>query len=160
MGAKKKIEEIKALSDWEWDLTWSSLRYFCGRYTIASAVYPSDLIKNFGDRLSDDQKITLSGEIQREIDTAKRTDDNLWLTTDMEPWSALRNYFDKKTWKELHCSGEDIEDQIVIAFPCERKDDGEIVSRWIPIEKYKNLGTTSTSVYEPYIKQIKDYEPK
>lgn len=156
----KKAEKIKELSDFEWDLTWASLRYFCGRYTISSAMYPRDLVINFSKRLSDNQKIALADDIQKQIEDAKRSDDNMWLSHDMEPWSALRNYFDKKTWKELHCSGEDIEDQIIIAFPCERKDNDEIVSRWIPIEKYKNSGTTSTSVYEPYIKQIKDYEPK
>ena len=52
----KKDQKIKPLSDWEWDLTWSSLRYFCGRYSIASAMYPSDLVRNFGKRLSEDQK--------------------------------------------------------------------------------------------------------
>lgn len=52
----KKEEKIKLLNDWEWTLTWSSLRYFCGRYTIASATYPAELLVNFGKRLSDNQK--------------------------------------------------------------------------------------------------------
>jgi len=156
----KNTKKIKELSDWEWDLTWSSLRYFCGRYTIASAMYPRDLVMNFGNRLSDDQKRSLVEEIQKQIEDAKRTEDNMWLSNDMEPWSALRNYFDKSTWKELHCSGPDIEDQVIIAFPCGRKNKDEIESRWIPIEKYENGGSTSTSVYEEYIKEIKDYESK
>lgn len=104
-----KEKKIKPLSSWEWDLTWSSLRYFCGRYTIASAMYPSDLVINFGKRLSNDQRKSLSGEIQRQIEYAMGNDDNMWLTHDMEAWSALRNYFDKSTWKELFCQGPDIE---------------------------------------------------
>jgi len=66
-----KGKKIKPLSEWEWDLTWSSLRYFCGRYTIASAM-----------------------------------------------------------------------------------------TRWIPVDTYENSGSTRTSVYEEYIKQIKEHEPK
>ena len=157
MKKTNKNNKLKGLSDWEWDLTWSSLRYFCGRYTIASAGYPANLVKNFGDRLSEDQKIALSEEIQKQIDDAKRNEDNLWLRMDMEPWSALRNYFDKSAWKEFHCSGDDIDDIIIVGFPCERKDLDEIVTRWIPIEKYKDSGSTSTSIYEKYIKEIKDY---
>jgi hypothetical protein len=155
-----KEKKIKPLSSWEWDLTWSSLRYFCGRYTIASAMYPSDLVINFGKRLSNDQRKSLSGEIQRQIEYAMGNDDNMWLTHDMEAWSALRNYFDKSTWKELFCQGPDIEDTIVLAFPCERKETDTMVTRWIPVDKYENSGSTRTSVYEEYIKQIKEYEPK
>jgi hypothetical protein len=35
-----------------------------------------------------------------------------------------------------------------------------MVTRWIPVDKYENSGSTRTSVYEEYIKQIKEYEPK
>jgi hypothetical protein len=156
----KKEKQIKPLSDWEWTLTWSSLRYFCGRYTIASATYPAELIQNFGKRLSEDQKRSLSVEIQKQIEDAIRIKDNMWLGVDMEPWSALRNYLDVTTWKELFCQGEDIEDTTVIAFPCERKEGESIVTRWIPIDSYEESGSVRTSVYEPYIKQIKEYESK
>jgi hypothetical protein len=78
----------------------------------------------------------------------------------MEAWSALRNYLDKSTWKELFCQGPDIEDTTVIAFPCERKEGDTMETRWIPVDKYENSGLTRTSVYEDYIKQIKEYEPK
>lgn len=156
----KKEKKIQPLSDWEWTLTWSSLRYFCGRYTIASAMYPSDLVRNFGKRLSEDQGRSLADEIQRQIDYAMGHDDNMWLTHDMEAWSALRNYLDKSTWKELFCQGPDIEDTNILAFPCERKEGDTMETRWIPVEKYENSGSTKTSVYEDYIKQIKEYEPK
>ena len=156
----KTKQKIKPLSEWEWTLTWSSLRYFCGRYTIASSMYPSDLVKNFGKRLSEDQERSLSDEIQRQIEYAMKHDDNMWLTTDMEAWSALRNYLDKSTWKELFCQGPDIEDTTVIAFPYERKVQDAMETRWVPVEKYENSGSTRTTVYEEYIKQIKEYEPK
>jgi len=156
----KKENKIRPLSEWEWDLTWASLRYFCGRYTISSAMYPSDLVMNFGKRLSDDQKRTLSEEIQKQIDYAMKNDDNMWLTTDMENWSALRNYFDKSTWKELECDGDDIEKTSIIAFPCEYKDKGTMFTKWIPVEKYENSGSTKTMVNEDYIKQINQYESK
>lgn len=156
----KKEQKIKPLSDWEWKLTWSSLRYFCGRYTIASATYPDDLLINFGKRLTDDQKRALAKEIQKQIEDAIRINDNMWLKNDMETWSALRNYLDVSTWRELFCQGEDIEDTTVIAFPCERKEEETIVTRWIPIDAYEGSGSVRTSVYEPYIKQIKEYESK
>lgn len=156
----RENKKIKPLSEWEWTLTWSSLRYFCGRYTIASASYPRDLLINFGKRLSDDQKRALHEEIQKQIEDAIRIDDNMWLRIDMEPWSALRNYLDKSTWKNLHCEGPDIDPKDVLAFPCERKEEDTIVTRWIPIDDYENSGSTRTSIYEPYIKQIKEYEPK
>lgn len=156
----KTDKNIKPLSDWEWTLTWSSLRYFCGRYSIASATYPSELLINFGKRLSTDQKRSLSGEIQKQIEDAIREDDNMWLKTDMEQWSALRNYLDESTWKELFCQGEDIEDTIVLAFPCRTKDGETIVTRWIPVDSYVKSGSVKTSVYEPYIKQIKEYGHK
>ena len=160
MKNKQKSEKINPLSEWEWDLTWSSLRYFCGRYTIASAMYPSDLVKNFGKRMSDDQKLVLSEEIQKQIDDAKRTNDDMWLKHDMENWSSLRNYFDKSTWREIHCSGKEIEDTVIIAFPSERKIGDTIESRWIPLDKYENSGSTSTSVNEDYIKEIKEIDNK
>jgi hypothetical protein len=156
----KKDQKIKPLSDWEWDLTWSSLRYFCGRYSIASAMYPSDLVRNFGKRLSDDQKEQLSQEIQKQIEDAIRLEDNMWLTTDMENWSALRNYFDKSTWMELECEGEGIKKTSIVAFPCEHKDLGTMVTKWIPVDNYENTGSTRTMINEDYIKQIKKYEPK
>jgi hypothetical protein len=156
----KEKQKIKPLSDWEWDLTWSSLRYFCGRYTIASAMYPSDLVRNFGKRLSEQQGKSLAEEIQRQIDYAMNHDDNMWLSHDMEAWSALRNYLEKSTWKELFCQGPDIEDTNIVAFPCERKEGDTMETRWIPVDKYENTGSTRTTVYEAYIKQIKEYEPK
>lgn len=156
----KKEEKIKLLNDWEWTLTWSSLRYFCGRYTIASATYPAKLLVNFGKRLSDNQKRALAVEIQKQIGDAIRTDDNMWLKTDMKPWSALRNYLDVSTWRELFCQGEDIEDTTVIAFPCDEKEGETIITHWIPIDAYEGSGSVKTSVYAPYIKQIKEYEFK
>jgi len=156
----KKDQKIKPLSDWEWDLTWSSLRYFCGRYSIASAMYPSDLVRNFGKRLSEDQKQSLSEEIQKQIEDAIRLEDNMWLTKDMENWSALRNYFDKSTWTELECEGEDIKKTSIVAFPCEYKDLETMVTKWIPVDNYENTGSTKTMINEDYIKQIKQYEPK
>jgi hypothetical protein len=156
----KKDQKIKPLSDWEWDLTWSSLRYFCGRYSIASAMYPSDLVRNFGKRLSEDQKEQLSQEIQKQIEDAIRLEDNMWLTVDMENWSALRNYFDKSTWKQLDCDGEDIEKTTILAFPCEYKDVDTMFTKWIPVDKYENTGSTKTMINEDYIKQINQYEPK
>jgi hypothetical protein len=78
----------------------------------------------------------------------------------MENWSALRNYFDKSTWKELDCDGDDIEKLTIIAFPCEYKDKDTMVSKWIPVDKYEKSGSTKTMVNENYIKQINQYEPK
>ena len=149
-------KKVKKLSDWEWTLTWSSLRYFCGRYTIASAYYPTDLVKNYGERLSDDQRRSLVEEIEKQIVYAKDKEDQMWLDADMEPWSALRNFLDGTTWRDLVCEGPDIEQTIVTAFPCEYKEDGEFKTRWIPAGDYLKSGSTRTSVYEPYIKQIKE----
>lgn len=153
-----KSSKNEGLSEWEWTLTWSSLRYFCGRYTIASAMYPSDLIKNYGKRLDDYQKKSLSEEIKRQMEWALQNKDDMWLKNDMESWSALKNYLDESEWREIYCEGDGIEPTTIVAFPYERKEDDVIVKRWVPVDVYeKNGGSTRTTVYEPYIKQIKEY---
>lgn len=153
-----KSSKNEGLSEWEWTLTWSSLRYFCGRYTIASAMYPSDLIKNYGKRLDDYQKKSLSEEIKRQMEWALQNKDDKWLKNDMESWSALKNYLDESEWREIYCEGDGIEPTTIVAFPYERKEDDVIVKRWVPVDVYeKNGGSTRTTVYEPYIKQIKEY---
>lgn len=149
-------KKVKELSEWEWTLTWSSLRYFCGRYTIASAYYPTDLVRNYGERLSADQRRSLVEEIEKQISYAKENNDKMWLTSDMEIWSALRNFLDETTWRDLVCEVPDIEPTVVTAFPCERKENEEFITRWIPAGDYLKTGSTRTSVYEPYIKQIKE----
>lgn len=154
----KKKTDTSPLSEWEWTLTWSSLRYFCGRYTIASAMYPSDLIKNYGKRLDDSQKKALSEEIKRQMEWAIEKEDDMWLKNDMESWSALKNYLDKSEWRDLYCEGEEIEPTTVTAFPYERKEDDKIVKRWVPVDFYeKSGGLTRTTIHDPYIKEIKEH---
>lgn len=151
--AKKKTNQN--LTEWEWTLTWSSLRYFCGRKTIASASYPADLVRMFGKRLTDLQKKMLSEDIKRSIEMSKGN--SMWESIDMRPWSAMSNYFDESTWRILKCEGPTIETQEILAFPCEGRENEGMVTRWIPVEEYSNSGNTRMFVFEDYIKEIKSY---
>jgi hypothetical protein len=110
---KKKIEKTE-LTDWEWTLVWSSMRYFMGRQTIASATWPADLIKNYDTYFTQGQR----GMIYRELNqyfneySAFGNPD-----IDSEHWERLMHYMNKDNrylvqakYKE---KGETIEDAVI-----------------------------------------------
>jgi len=47
---------IKQISDFEHTLLWMAVRYAVGRRSIASSLLPMDIIRNWGDRLTEEQK--------------------------------------------------------------------------------------------------------
>ena len=60
-----KKKQKTALTDWEWTLVWSSMRYFMGRQTIASAMWPSDLINNYDKYLTQGQRDMIAKELKK-----------------------------------------------------------------------------------------------
>ena len=60
MAAKK----LNPLSDYEWTLIWSSIRYFMGRQTIASAMFPADFIKISYSKLYEDQRMMIYRDLK------------------------------------------------------------------------------------------------
>jgi len=64
MRCENKCEPKNPLSEMEWTLIWSSMRYFLGRQTIASVCYPEDIIKNYYKRLQSYQRDMLVQDIK------------------------------------------------------------------------------------------------
>jgi hypothetical protein len=88
---KKKIEKTQ-LTDWEWTLVWSSMRYFMGRQTIAAAMWPSDLVKNYDKYLSQNQRDTIYRELNRYFEEYKQFGHPM---VDSDHWERLMCYMDK-----------------------------------------------------------------
>jgi hypothetical protein len=89
--AKKKIEKT-VLTDWEWTLVWSSMRYFMGRQTIASAMWPSDLIKNYDKYLTQGQRDMIAKELKCYFEEYQAFGNP---NIDSEHWERLMHYMDK-----------------------------------------------------------------
>jgi hypothetical protein len=121
--AKKKLEKT-VLTDWEWTLVWSSMRYFMGRQTIASAMWPADLITNYDTYLSQPQRDMIHRELKKYFEEFEAFGNP---AIDSEHWERLMNYMDKSNryfvqtkykendnviedaaicfkWKEAYCS--------------------------------------------------------
>lgn len=54
---------MEKLTDFEWTLLCGALRYFIGRQTIAAATFPEDVIKNFYQRMTEDQRQFIYREV-------------------------------------------------------------------------------------------------
>jgi hypothetical protein len=64
----KKVTSKNSIKDFEWALLWSSLRYFVGRETIASATFPASVIEHCFYRLSENQKRSLAKEVWEHLE--------------------------------------------------------------------------------------------
>ena len=78
-----KSKKIKPLSDFEWTLCWMAIRYAMGRRTIASAMLPSTIIREYYHRFSELQKKKISRDLldylsDREHFGDKNIDDTHW----------------------------------------------------------------------------------
>jgi hypothetical protein len=110
---KKKIEKTK-LTDWEWTLVWSSMRYFMGRQTIASATWPADLIKNYDTYFTQGQRDMIYRELNQYFNEYSAFGNP---DIDSEHWERLMHYMNKDNrylvqakYKE---KGETIEDAVI-----------------------------------------------
>lgn len=77
------MKKIKKLSDNEWTLIWSSMRYFMGRMTIVSATFPDIIIKDYFLRMSKHQKLMLYDDMKSYLENNtffgnKDIDDPRW----------------------------------------------------------------------------------
>ena len=88
---KKKIEKTK-LTDWEWTLVWSSMRYFMGRQTIASATWPADLIKNYDTYFTQGQRDMIYRELNQYFNEYSAFGNP---DIDSEHWERLMHYMNK-----------------------------------------------------------------
>lgn len=68
---KKKIPPTP-LSELEHTLLWMSIRYACGRKTIAGASLPTEIVEKWWHRISDDQKRGLYRDLKWELDFLTR----------------------------------------------------------------------------------------
>lgn len=74
----KTEKNIKPVSDIEWDTCWMAIRYAMNRQTIASATLPTDLIKAYWHRWTDDQKRQIAKDLKQNEEyysTLKITDE-------------------------------------------------------------------------------------
>lgn len=68
----KKTNSPTPLSEFEYDLLWMSIRYACGRRTIACSCFPKEIVKNWWHRISDGQKRAIYRDIKNELDFRNR----------------------------------------------------------------------------------------
>lgn len=88
---KKIKNEIKPLSNVEWDTCWMAVRYAIGRQSIACTMLPRDLIKEYWYRWSIHQKQMLVKEVERYEEESKRLYDKSYS-------SWVENNIDRPVW--------------------------------------------------------------
>ena len=144
---KKKIEKTE-LTDWEWTLVWSSMRYFVGRQTIASAMWPVDLIQNYDKYLSQVQRNAIYGELDRYFEEYKVFGNP---DIDSDRWECLMHYMNKDNrylvqvkYKE---DGEAIEDAVI----CFKHKDV-----YCSVEKYAESPYHSWHMVPEYITNVRE----
>lgn len=82
----------KRLTEFEMDCLWMSTRYCIGRRTISTCLHPSEIAKNCYERMNEDERLMLSKDINREIDS----------TLSMSGWYDAKFCFvNNKTMKPL-----------------------------------------------------------
>jgi hypothetical protein len=68
VGNKEIIEMNKnLLSDIEYTLLWMAIRYAMNRQSISCVMLPSDIVKNYWYRLTDNQKISIYDDIENHL---------------------------------------------------------------------------------------------
>lgn len=61
---KRKLSPLRPVTEIEWTLIWSSMRYFMGRQTIAASTYPSEIMTHYYKRLQPYQKEMLANDLR------------------------------------------------------------------------------------------------
>lgn len=88
-------KKIKALSDLEWTTCWMSVRYACGRMSIASAILPQEILQEYYNRMSEIQKSILSRDVRSYLNS-----DPKYNLCDKQNWAKFCNALDvKKQWR-------------------------------------------------------------
>lgn len=109
-------------------MLWASIRYFMGRHTISASVFPCDIVVNILSELTDEQKMMVLEEINRQLFSLRCvngiTDSSADNSIDLKNWIRLRNYLERTYWRIAHLDdGTEIE-----CFMCDGK--------FIPVDTY------------------------
>jgi hypothetical protein len=113
---KKKDEIANPLSEFERTLLWMAIRYACHRQTISCSMLPGDIIKNYYDRMSWDQRTFMAVDLQRELESsftgyfgAKDIDHSGWMTfmraMDRTRHIRVRNTINKEVCTAFYANG-------------------------------------------------------
>ncbi len=89
------MSKNKKLSLFEWTLIFGSMRYFMGRRTISSALYPWDLIKTYFDRLTSCQKEMLVKDLRDYLEDHKIFGNEM---IDHSVWLKFMHLLDEKSY--------------------------------------------------------------
>jgi hypothetical protein len=131
------------LNEWEWTLIWSSMRYFIGRQTIASAMWPHDFLKNSYKKLDSYQIKSLHKDLEEHFkDFGKFGNKDI----DSPMWEKLMIFLSNNRYVVV-AEGTDIERQEIECFK-----HGE---KYIPIDSFTN-SSIEQYVHEPYIKEVRE----
>lgn len=110
LGARQKTDKIDSLTDWEWTTLVAAWRYYEHGHTIASATFPSDMLRRFwgnGNPYSDKVRDTIANQFAK-IDHGMRgeKDWTVWLKKDIDG-ATLHDDCDAKVWTTFYqfCNG-------------------------------------------------------
>lgn len=154
----KKEKKIDHLTDWEWTTLVAAWRYYEHGHTIASATFPSDMLRRFwgnGNPYSDKVRDTIANQFAK-IDHGVRgeKDWTMWLKPntkgafecDCSVWTTFfqfcRGWVDG--YSELTASNGK-RTQTVKAFYT------EFTKRWTPVDGYIKHGQYSPYIPDEYI---------
>lgn len=136
------MRKIKT-NEWEWTLIWSSMRYFMGRQTIASAMWPHDFLKNSYDKLGEYQTKSLHKDLEEHFKDYGQFGNK---DIDSPMWEKLMIFLSGKRYI-VTAEGTGIKRQEIECFK-----HGE---EYIPIDGFVS-SHINQFVYKPYIKDVKE----
>lgn len=139
---KKKEKKIEVLSDWEWTTLVAAWRYYELRSTIASGMFPEDVVRRFfgSGKYSDAVLRQIANQfanIDHGLDgEAYWMDDKTIMDCDRKPWCLFyafcKGWCDGFTTVVLDCDTQDglhLHEELE-CFWC------EYTGKWHPVDKY------------------------
>lgn len=156
--AKKKTAQ-SVLTDWEWSTLVAAWRYYEHRHTIASSMFPCEMIdRYFGSKskATDEDRLRIANQFVN-VDHMTGPD------SDIDGWPIKQGPFDDdaRTWRKMwffldavarpkfasvHAKGNG-RDEWVECFRCDGK--------WIPKERYISNPYIDCRVPEEFVKEVK-----
>lgn len=109
------------LSEFEWDLTWMSIRYAMNRQTIASTTLPQRIIKYYYSRFTENQKESIVRDLKENFEEYNIFGNEI---IDHPKWMKFWYALDKSKHKEV----VDIKGVKYIIF--------ELFDKVYPLDKY------------------------
>ena len=143
-----KKKQKTALTDWEWTLVWSSMRYFMGRQTIASATWPSDFVQNYEKYLTQGQRDMLCKELKsyfKEFQAFGNPE------IDSEHWERLMHYMDKNNRYLVQAKYTENDQTIEEATICFKYKDV-----YCSIERYTQSPYHNWYINPPFITNVRE----